>query len=194
MPGWIGLRFASDGSIIQIRDRLMARAVRLFLFAGGIMLVLDAVWLTLAMDRLSPAADGHLMRPDGFDVVAAAAFYLLYLAGVLVLVQLPAADWRGAAWRGAVYGLCAYGTYQPDQPGDAARLALVGDGGGPGLGQRADGGGGGRGVCAGGALAERRVGGGPTPSPPPRRPGPRPFAARSGCCARRRAENTGRAG
>ena len=89
----------------------MARAVRLFLFAGGIMLVLDAVWLTLAIDRLYRPLIGHLMRPDGFDVVAAAAFYLLYLAGVLVLVQLPAADWRGAAWRGAVYGLCAYGTY-----------------------------------------------------------------------------------
>jgi uncharacterized membrane protein len=85
--------------------------VRLFLFAGGIMLVLDAVWLTLAIDRLYRPLIGHLMRPDGFDVVAAALFYVLYLFGVLVLVLLPSRDWREAAWRGAVYGLCAYATY-----------------------------------------------------------------------------------
>ena len=89
----------------------MVRALRLFVVAGGIMLVLDAVWLTLAIDRLYRPLLGHLMRPDGFDVGAAAAFYLLYLAGVVVLVLLVARDWREAAWRGAVYGLCAYGTY-----------------------------------------------------------------------------------
>jgi uncharacterized membrane protein len=89
----------------------MALYARRFLFAGLIMLALDAVWLTLAVDVLYRPRIGHLMRPDGFDAVAAAAFYVLYLAGVLVLALAPSRDWRGAAWRGAAYGLCAYGTY-----------------------------------------------------------------------------------
>lgn len=75
------------------------------------MLVLDSVWLTLAVDRLYRPNIGHLLRDDGFLLSAAVAFYLLYLSGVMVLAQLPARHWFGAAWRGAVFGLCAYGTY-----------------------------------------------------------------------------------
>jgi len=90
---------------------MMLRPVRLFLCSGLIMLALDAVWLTLAVDRLYRPNIGHLMRDDGFLLSAAIAFYLLYLAGVLVLVQLPARHGFDAAWRGAVFGLCAYGTY-----------------------------------------------------------------------------------
>jgi uncharacterized membrane protein len=75
------------------------------------MIIMDAVWLTLAVDRLYRPNIGHLMRDDGFLVSAAIAFYVLYLFGVLVLAQLPAGHWFGAARRGAVFGLCAYGTY-----------------------------------------------------------------------------------
>lgn len=89
----------------------MSRSVRLFLVSGATMIIMDAVWLTLAVDRLYRPNIGHLMRDDGFLVSAAIAFYLLYLFGVLVLVQLPAGHWFGAGWRGAVFGLCAYGTY-----------------------------------------------------------------------------------
>lgn len=89
----------------------MPKALRAYLTSGLIMLAIDAVWLTVMADPLYRAMIGHLMRPDGFLVAPAVAFYLLYLLGILVLAQLPAADWRGAAWRGAVYGLCAYGTY-----------------------------------------------------------------------------------
>jgi uncharacterized membrane protein len=89
----------------------MTRWVRLFLVSGATMIIMDAVWLTLAVDRLYRPNIGHLMRDDGFLVSAAIAFYVLYLFGVLVLAQLPAGHWFGAARRGAVFGLCAYGTY-----------------------------------------------------------------------------------
>lgn len=48
------------------------------------------------------------------DVVAAAAFYLLYLVGVVHLVVLPAVrdgGWSAAVARGAGLGAVAYGTF-----------------------------------------------------------------------------------
>lgn len=89
----------------------MPRLIGTYLVTGLIMLAIDAVWLALMADVLYRPQIGHLMRDDGFVLVAAVAFYLLYLGGVLVLVQLPAQRWQGALWRGAVFGLVAYGTY-----------------------------------------------------------------------------------
>lgn len=88
----------------------MPRVLRIYLTTGIVMLAIDAVWLTVMADALYRPQIGHLMR-DQFLLGPAIAFYGLYLAGILVLAQLPAADRRGAAWRGFVFGLCAYGTY-----------------------------------------------------------------------------------
>lgn len=73
-------------------------------------LALDAVWLTLMAERLYRPAIGHLMR-DGFDVVAAAVFYVLYLGGIVVFAVLPSQRTRTALLRGACFGLVAYATY-----------------------------------------------------------------------------------
>lgn len=89
----------------------MPRLLGTYLVTGLIMLAIDSVWLMAMADTLYRPQIGHLMRDDGFSLAAAVAFYLLYLSGVLILVQLPSTRWQGALWRGAVFGLCAYGTY-----------------------------------------------------------------------------------
>jgi len=51
---------------------------------------------------------------DRVNVPAAVAFYLLYLAGVVILAISPAlrtGQWRNAALYGLVLGVVAYGTY-----------------------------------------------------------------------------------
>lgn len=73
-------------------------------------LVLDAIWLTTMGQRLYRPAIGHLMRED-FNLAAAAAFYAIYLTGVVVFVVAPATSTRSALTRGALFGLVAYATY-----------------------------------------------------------------------------------
>jgi len=73
-------------------------------------LLLDAAWLTTMASRLYRPAIGHLMRAD-FDALAAAMFYGLYLAGVVVFVVRPSTDGRTALMRGAGFGLVCYATY-----------------------------------------------------------------------------------
>jgi uncharacterized membrane protein len=87
-----------------------SRFILAFALAALAFLALDAVWLTTMASRLYRPAIGHMMRED-FDVLAAAAFYAIYLAGLVVFVVLPAASPRGAAARGALFGLVAYATY-----------------------------------------------------------------------------------
>jgi uncharacterized membrane protein len=87
--------------------RAIAVAVVVFalVFSG-----LDAIWLTITAERLYRPALGHLMRPD-FDLVAAVAFYAVYIAGVSIFVVLPSRCARSAFGRGAIFGLVAYATY-----------------------------------------------------------------------------------
>ena len=53
-----------------------------------VFLVLDAAWLLTMYDRLYRPAIGHLLR-DGFALAPAAAFYALYILGVVVFAVLP---------------------------------------------------------------------------------------------------------
>lgn len=91
-----------------------SRPVRRFVigFAAGavVFLALDAVWLTVMAERLYRPAIGHLMR-EGFDLLAAAAFYLLYFTGMTAFAVWPSHRTLGAWARGALFGLVAYATY-----------------------------------------------------------------------------------
>ena len=87
---------------------VIAFIVTAFAFVGA-----DAIWLTLAGPRLYRPVLGPLLsdRPNG---VAAVAFYLIYLFGVMALAVDPAfrtGQWRTAAGHGLALGLVAYGTY-----------------------------------------------------------------------------------
>ena len=89
------------------------KAIVAYFAAGLVMFVLDAIWLS----SMGAVYRQHLgsMLLDGFRPVPAALFYLMYVAGIVVLAVMPALregdDWRMAALYGAVLGFIAYGTY-----------------------------------------------------------------------------------
>ena len=76
--------------------------------------VLDAIWLTTMTSRIyRKQLPGLLLDTPSWP--PALAFYLLYAAGVVVLVVRPALDGEWTLGRvialGALLGLVAYGTY-----------------------------------------------------------------------------------
>jgi uncharacterized membrane protein len=75
-------------------------------------LAIDAVWLGLIARGLYKRELGHLLAPN-VRWGAAGVFYLLYVAGVLILVVLPNlnAPVTRAILLGALFGLVAYATY-----------------------------------------------------------------------------------
>ncbi|MFZ3117732.1 MAG: DUF2177 family protein [Variovorax sp.] len=78
-----------------------------------VFLALDAVWLGTMADRLYRPAMGSIML-ERFALAPAAAFYLLYIAGVVVFAVAPALQsgrWTTALGYGAMLGLMAYATY-----------------------------------------------------------------------------------
>lgn len=83
---------------------------------GGALLALialDALWIGLYMAPAYKSALGELMLEQP-RLAAAALFYLLYAAGLVLLAVAPglrALSWPSAALHGAVLGLIAYGTY-----------------------------------------------------------------------------------
>lgn len=81
--------------------------------AGLTFLALDAIWLSQMAPRHYIPAIGEIMKPQ-FNVVAAGAFYVLYVTGVVFFAVAPALEKGGflrAAMLGALFGLFAYGTY-----------------------------------------------------------------------------------
>lgn len=92
----------------------MLKHVAAYLAAGLAFAAIDAVWLTTVGPRLyRPALDEVLA--DSVNLPAALAFYLVFIAGVLLLAILPAVreggTWTRALANGAVLGFVAYATY-----------------------------------------------------------------------------------
>lgn len=89
--------------------------VWIFAYIGAAlaMLVLDSVWLSFAAKRLYRPELGNMLA-DGFRMAPAAAFYFLYVAGIVFLAVAPglaAEKWTVALTRGMALGLIAYATY-----------------------------------------------------------------------------------
>lgn len=84
-----------------------------YLASGAVFVAADFAWLSLAGPRLYRPVLGPLLA-DKLNGGAALAFYVLYLAGVIVLAVAPglrSGSWRTAAVQGLALGLVAYGTY-----------------------------------------------------------------------------------
>ena len=91
----------------------MIRYLPAYLACALTMLVLDALWLGVLATDFYRSGIGHLMM-DKPDFSAAAVFYVLYVAGIIVFVVAPARDGSTrthAALRGALFGFFCYMTY-----------------------------------------------------------------------------------
>lgn len=92
----------------------MLKYVFAYLGAGVAFAVIDAIWLTTVGPKLyRPALDSVLA--EKFNLPAAVVFYLIYVAGILMLAILPTvredAGWTRAMTTGAMLGFLAYATY-----------------------------------------------------------------------------------
>ncbi len=73
----------------------------------------DVAWLTIMAERFYRPILGDILSPN-VDLRAAAAFYLLYPAGLMVFAIAPAlktGDLKTAAVMGALFGMFSYATY-----------------------------------------------------------------------------------
>ena len=87
--------------------------IKLFLIALPVFFVIDMVWLVLVAKDFYQKQIGFLMRSD-INWYAAIIFYLLFVAGLVTFVILPAMEkhsWLHALLFGAFFGLITYATY-----------------------------------------------------------------------------------
>jgi uncharacterized membrane protein len=78
-----------------------------------VFLGIDAVWLTLAAQRLYRPLIGDMLL-EQFDLIPVLLFYLVYIAGIVVFAVSPAFNtgrWTTAGFQGALLGFVAYATY-----------------------------------------------------------------------------------
>jgi uncharacterized membrane protein len=85
----------------------------LYLITLAIFFLIDMVWLGLVAKNFYRRQLGEMLSPK-VNWAAAILFYLLFIAGLLLFVIIPALG-RGSAlqalWQGAFFGLIAYATY-----------------------------------------------------------------------------------
>jgi uncharacterized membrane protein len=85
--------------------------------------VLDMLWLGVVAKGFYKQQIGHLLRVD-VNWIAAGAFYLVFLAGVVTFVIQPAIDRHSLQYAvsyGALFGLVTYAAY------DLTNLAVAKD-------------------------------------------------------------------
>lgn len=84
-----------------------------YVAAALVMGGLDFLWLSNTSGPLYHRALVAVMAENP-NMTAAVAFYLVYIAGILIFAVRPAlasGDWRTAALFGALFGFFAYATY-----------------------------------------------------------------------------------
>lgn len=94
-----------------------------YLVAVVVFLAIDLVWLSVIAPRLYDHFLGDLLA-ESPNVAAAAAFYAIFVAGLVYFVIAPAVvegSARAAAVRGAAFGLVTYATW------DLTSLAVIAD-------------------------------------------------------------------
>ena len=96
---------------------------RLFLIVLPVFFAIDLLWLGLVAKDFYDAQIGMLLKAD-VNWVAAIAFYLVFIAGIVHFVLMPAVEknsLKQAALNGAAFGFVTYATF------DLTSLALIRD-------------------------------------------------------------------
>lgn len=91
----------------------MTRYILLYLATVPVFFLIDLVWLGVVARDFYRSQIGSLMA-DPIVWWAAILFYLLFIAGIIFFVVLPALDagsWTKALVLGAAFGFFAYMTY-----------------------------------------------------------------------------------
>lgn len=81
--------------------------------AGGIMGVIDALWLSVIANKFYKSQIGPLLLEKP-NITAAVLFYVIYVIGIVAYVVTPALEkgsWQHAVGYGALFGFVAYATY-----------------------------------------------------------------------------------
>lgn len=89
------------------------RMIRQYAISLLVFIAIDAVWLGAIAPRFYKEHLGHLLSPQ-VNWYAAAAFYLIFILGLVVFVIRPAVSARSslkALGLGALFGLVTYATY-----------------------------------------------------------------------------------
>jgi uncharacterized membrane protein len=85
---------------------------KLYLTALPLFIAMDLLWLGVVAKNFYNKQLGFLIGPINW--VSAILFYLLFIAGLVVFVIMPAfqkGSWTHALLFGALFGLVTYGTY-----------------------------------------------------------------------------------
>jgi len=83
------------------------------LVAGGVMGILDFLWLGFIAKKLYYGEMGKILLEKP-NMLPALLFYVIYVVGVVLFVVTPALEkdsLQHALWYGAAFGLVAYATY-----------------------------------------------------------------------------------
>lgn len=96
---------------------------KLYLITLPIFFAIDMIWLVFVAKNFYAKHIGFLMKAD-VNWIAALAFYLLFIVGLVLFVISPALEkssWTYALLYGALFGLITYATY------DLTNLATIKD-------------------------------------------------------------------
>lgn len=91
----------------------MKQSLIAYLVTAAVFLPLDLLWLRYVGQGFYRERLGDMLAED-FRLAPAVAFYVLYIAGIVVFALQPAlaaGSWRTALGYGALLGLVAYSTY-----------------------------------------------------------------------------------
>ena len=97
--------------------------IKLYAIALPVFFAIDIVWIGVVAKDFYLGQIGALMKSN-VNWVAAIIFYLIFIAGLVVFVIMPAVEkgsWTHAVIFGALFGLVCYATY------DLTNLALAKD-------------------------------------------------------------------